>query len=186
MNPLKAGQGSSGQVVSILDGDTLEVLDNNRPERIAKQATSELAFGEDVTVNTAGKDRYGRTLGNVTLPDGRSLNHELVKEGWCWWYRKYAPLDTELDALEKDARDAKKGLWADPAPMPPWEFRRTRKTSKRENTHDSKPITGNRQSRLYYPPDCMVYPGSKDYNRILFGSEAEAEAARYVRAGNCP
>ena len=37
-------------------------------------------------------------------------------KGWCWWYRKYAPLDAELEKLEKKAREAKKGLWADPQP----------------------------------------------------------------------
>jgi len=55
----------------------------------------------------------------------RSLacNHELVKFGWCRWYRKYAPGDTMLEELEKEAREAKNGLWADPQPVPPWEWR---------------------------------------------------------------
>jgi endonuclease YncB( thermonuclease family) len=53
-----------------------------------------------------------------------SANHSLVKDGWCWWYRKYAPGDTVLEGLEKDAREAKKWLWADPQPVPPWEWRK--------------------------------------------------------------
>ena len=127
---------STGQVVRILDGDTLEVLHNNRPERIrlsgidcpekaqaygqkAKHAASALVFGKEVTLQTYGKDKYGRTLAYVLLPDGTNVNHELVKNGWCWWYRKYAPGDIELEELEKSARDAKKGLWQDPAPVPP-------------------------------------------------------------------
>jgi endonuclease YncB( thermonuclease family) len=60
----------------------------------------------------------------VLLSDGTNVNHELVKDGWCWWYRKYAPENTELESLEKDAREAKKGLWADPQPVPPWEWRK--------------------------------------------------------------
>jgi endonuclease YncB( thermonuclease family) len=52
------------------------------------------------------------------------VNHALVKDGWCWWYRKYAPGDTVLEGLEKDAREAKKGLWADPQPVPPWAWRK--------------------------------------------------------------
>lgn len=93
----------SGQVVSILDGDTIEVLHNQRPERIrlsgidcpekgqaygqkAKQATSALAFGKEVTLQTHGKDKYGRTLGDVLLLDGTHVNHALVKDGW-WWCR---------------------------------------------------------------------------------------------------
>jgi endonuclease YncB( thermonuclease family) len=100
----------TGPVVSILDGDTIEVLHNNHAERIrlsgidcpekgqaygnnAKHAASELAFGKLVTVQTYGHDKYDRTLGDVILPDGMNLNQELVTQGWCWWYRKYAPGD---------------------------------------------------------------------------------------------
>jgi endonuclease YncB( thermonuclease family) len=60
----------------------------------------------------------------VLLPGGTNVNHTLVKEGWCWWYRKYAPGDTVLEGLEKEAREAKKGLWVDPHPVPPWEWRK--------------------------------------------------------------
>ena len=52
---------------------------------------------------------------------------ELVKQGWCWWYQKYAPGDTVLEGLEKEAREAKKGLWVDPAPIPPWVYRKARR-----------------------------------------------------------
>jgi len=62
----------------------------------------------------------------VILPDGVSLNQEHVKQGWCWWYRKYAPLDAELEKLDKEARDAKKGLCVDPAPISPWVYRKSR------------------------------------------------------------
>jgi micrococcal nuclease len=50
----------------------------------ARQFTSSLAFGKEVTVIVAGRDRYDRTLSNVILPDGRNLNHELVKAGYAW------------------------------------------------------------------------------------------------------
>jgi endonuclease YncB( thermonuclease family) len=89
-----------GRVVSVKDGDTIEVLHNRKAERIrlsgidcpekkqafghrAKQATSALSFGQNVTVKSDGNDRYGRTLANVVLPNGGNLNHELVKGGWC-------------------------------------------------------------------------------------------------------
>lgn len=134
----------SGSVVSVLDGDTIEVLHNNRAERIrlnaidcpekaqaygkrAKQAASELAYGKDVTIQTHGHDKYTRTIGDVILPDGTNVNHTLVKEGWCWWYRKYAPRDLVLEGLEREAREGRKGLWADPQPLPPWEWRKKRR-----------------------------------------------------------
>ena len=78
-------------------------------------------FGKEVMLQTFGKDKYGRTLADVFLRDGTNVNHTLVKDGWWWWYRKYAPGDTVLEGLEKDAREAKKGLWADPQP---WEWRK--------------------------------------------------------------
>ena len=57
------------------------------------------------------------------LLDGTNVNYTLVKEGWWWWYRKYGPGATVLEGLEKEAREAKKGLWVDPQPVPPWEWR---------------------------------------------------------------
>ena len=119
----------------------MEVLNGHHAERIrlsgidcpekgqaygkkAKHAASALAFGKEVTIQAHSHDKYKRILGNVILPDGRSLNQELVKQGWCWWYRKYAPRDTVLAWLEHEARASKKGLWADPQPVPPWEWRK--------------------------------------------------------------
>jgi endonuclease YncB( thermonuclease family) len=134
----------TGSVVSVIDGDTIEVLHNDKAERIrlsgidcpekgqaygkrAKQAASDLVFGKEVTIRTHGHDKYTRTIGDVLLPDGMNLNQELVKQGWCWWYRKYAPGDTVLEGLETEAREGRKGLWADPQPVPPWEWRKQRK-----------------------------------------------------------
>ena len=111
----------TGKVVGVLGGDTLVVLHNQHPERIrlsridcpekgqaygkrAKQAASELVYGKEVTLQTFGKDKYKRTLGDVILPDGTNANHMLVKDGWCWWYWKYAPGNTTLEGLEKEAR----------------------------------------------------------------------------------
>jgi hypothetical protein len=72
------------------------VLHDQHPERIrlngidcpekgqaygqrAKQAASELVYGKEVTLQTHGFDKYGRTLADVLLPDGMNLNQELVK-----------------------------------------------------------------------------------------------------------
>jgi len=130
----------AGPVVGVIDGDSIRVMHNGKAEQIrligidcpeqkqafgqrAKQATSTLSYGQNVTIERTGKDRYGRTLATVVLRDGKNLNHELVSQGWCWWYRKYAPRDTVLEGLENEARLAKRGLWVDPRPIPPWEWR---------------------------------------------------------------
>jgi micrococcal nuclease len=132
-----------GPVVSVIDGDTIEVLHNTTPERVrlsgidcpekgqafgnrAKQATSALVFGRDVILQTHGQDKHRRTLADAFLSDGTHVNHELVKEGWCWWYQKYAPKDLVLQQLEQTAKEDKKGLWAEPNPVPPWLYRRLR------------------------------------------------------------
>lgn len=131
----------TGQVVGVLDGDTLEVLTGHHTERIrlsgidcpekgqafgqkAKQAASAWVFSKEVTLQTHGKDEYQRTLADVILPDGTNVNQALVNDGWCWWYRKYAPGNTVLEGLEREARERKRGLWADPHPVPPWEWRK--------------------------------------------------------------
>jgi micrococcal nuclease len=100
LHPTVALADFSSRVVGVIDGDTLEVLHNNRPERIrlsgidcpeksqaygnnAKHAVADLAFRKEVTLQTHGLDKYGRTIGDVNLPDGMNLNQELVKQGWC-------------------------------------------------------------------------------------------------------
>ena len=115
----------------------------------AKQAASELVFGKQVTLQTYGLDKYGRTIADVLLLDGTNVNHELVKDGWCWWYRKYAPFDTTLEKLEKEAREAKKGLWVDPAPIPPWLYRKARRAQSLDMS-DMVPLKSETKSRAPY------------------------------------
>ena len=122
----------------------LEVLHNRHSERIrlngidcpekgqayghkAKEAVSALVFGENVTLQTFDKDKYRRTIADVFLPEGTNVYHTLVKDGWCWWYRNYAPGNTTLERLETEARESKRGLWADPHAVPPWEWQKRQK-----------------------------------------------------------
>ncbi|WP_461395495.1 thermonuclease family protein [Deferrisoma sp.] len=138
----------SGRVVAVADGDTLTVLVGTEQVRVrlagidcperrqpfgrkAKEFASRLAFGQVVRVRGEDRDRYGRVVGEVILPDGRSLNRELVSAGLAWWYRRYAPDDADLARREAEARAARRGLWADAAPVPPWEYRRSRRRTGR-------------------------------------------------------
>jgi micrococcal nuclease len=68
-----------------------------------------------------GKGRYCRTVADVILPDGKNLNHEIVRDGFAWFFRKYAPKGKELQSLESEAREAKRGFWTDSHPVPAWE-----------------------------------------------------------------
>jgi endonuclease YncB( thermonuclease family) len=53
----------------------------------------------------------------------------MLKEGLAWHYRKYSK-SIELGRAEAEAKAAKKGLWADPNPVPPWDFRKLEKKKK--------------------------------------------------------
>jgi micrococcal nuclease len=131
----------TGRVVGIYDGDTITVLRAGKavtvrlygvdaPEEkqafgaVAKHFTSGLVFHKTVTVLVHDTDWYGRLVGEVLLPGGRSLNESVVRRGLAWWYQYYAPHDTTLAQLEQDARTAHRGLWSDPHAIPPWEFRK--------------------------------------------------------------
>ncbi|MDC8447487.1 MAG: thermonuclease family protein [Nitrospira sp.] len=134
-----------GKVVGVHDGDTLTLLDDaetqikvrlaeiDAPESHqpygsrAKQELSGLAFGRSAIVQMQDIDRYGRTVGRVTV-DGVDVNAEMVRRGAAWVYRKYAK-DQSLFTIEEQARDAKAGLWALPEAdqMPPWEWRKMSK-----------------------------------------------------------
>ncbi len=55
--------------------------------------------------------------------DGKSLSKELLREGLAWWYQKYSPDDSDLAEAQAQAMKNKVGIWSDPKPVPPWEFR---------------------------------------------------------------
>jgi micrococcal nuclease len=132
----------SGKVVGVTDGDTITVLHEGRGEKIrlygidcpekrqdfgtkAKEATSALTFGKIVEVEPVDVDRYGRTVALVTV--GRILlNRELIRRGLAWVYIQYCkrPVCDNWRHLEAEAWARKRGLWAEPYPVPPWEFRR--------------------------------------------------------------
>jgi len=93
---------------------------------ILSEQTAEMTCS---TLPTHGYDKYTRMIADVLLPDGTNVNHTLVKDGWCWWYRKYAPGDTMLEGLERGARESREGVWADPQPVLPWVYRKVRRGS---------------------------------------------------------
>jgi endonuclease YncB( thermonuclease family) len=67
------------------------------------------------------KDRNGRTLGRVWC-GGIDANAEQVRRGMAWVFDRYVK-DRSLYPLQDAARSARMGLWADAAPVPPWEWR---------------------------------------------------------------
>ena len=138
-----------GRVVKIADGDTITVLVDAQQEKVrlvaidcpenkqpfsakAKQHTSDLCFGQDVKVAWEKRDQWGRILGEVMV-DGKSVNRALLKDGMAWHFKRYSK-DTELQKLEDEARAAKRGLWADKEPIPPWDWRKQEKERRKAKT----------------------------------------------------
>lgn len=210
---------STSQVISVVDGDTIDVLHGERLERIrlngidapekgqdygrrAKQFTYELVEQKEVRIESQGLDKYGRTIGDVFLMDGTHVNKELVKAGLAWWFCRHSS-DEQLKQLEEEARDAKRGLWVDPVPIPPWVYRKLQRKqvpdvsdfdcpgqspSTPMNALSSGPlqVIGNKRSHIYHRPDCPGYAKISANNQTIFPDAEAAEEAGYRLAANCP
>jgi endonuclease YncB( thermonuclease family) len=129
-----------GMVVKIADGDTFTLLtDSNKQVRIrlagidtperkqpfgnfAKKALVKLVFQKRVLIEVQNKDRYGRTVGIVSV-DGQNVNYELVRKGMAWVYKKYTD-DEVFYRLEAQAKIKKTGLWVDEKRIAPWDWRK--------------------------------------------------------------
>lgn len=137
---------TTGKVIRVLDGDTIEILQEEKPVRIrlinidapekkqpfGRWSTNQLKSliaGQPVTVTYTQTDRYGRVLGRVVTTNGIEANRYMVQNGAAWVYDQYNT-DPSLPALQREARAQKRGLWADSQPVPPWEWRH------RENKSD--------------------------------------------------
>lgn len=132
-----------GRVVGVSDGDTITVLvQGNQRIRVrlaeidapessqafgarSKQALSALCFGKTAMISTDNKDRYGRVVSRVSC-NGVDAQSHMLSSGLAWVYVQYAK-DKKLFAIERQARAARAGLWSDPQPIPPWEFRRSKR-----------------------------------------------------------
>jgi len=129
---------ASGRVVAVAEGDVLTVQTEGGREEVrlygidapdkgqrafkhARLFATDLAMGKTVDISRHGKDDAGRTLGDVTLPDGRSLNEQIVRAGWAWWDYRQSPKDEDLKGWEEEARFKKRGFWREKNSAPPWE-----------------------------------------------------------------
>ena len=103
----------------------------------ASDAEVESDDGTDASARTTrdgeqsplARDRYGRKL--VTLGQ-TNVNHELLKAGLAWHFTRYDK-SKELAELDAAARKSKVDLWADPAPIAPWDWRATEAERKKAN-----------------------------------------------------
>ncbi|KAF0812562.1 Endonuclease YncB [Andreprevotia sp. IGB-42] len=140
----------SGEVVSVADGDTVTVLDAGKqqyklrlayidaPEKsqpygqAAKAALSDLVYRKQVTAEVIDVDRYQRGVAVVAVA-GAPVNYAQVAAGLAWHYQQYAQGKQSgaeyerYEEAEQAARSGQQGLWADKAPTPPWDYRRSKR-----------------------------------------------------------
>jgi endonuclease YncB( thermonuclease family) len=135
----------TGRIVGVSDGDTATLLtSDNTPVKIrlaqidapekkqpfgekSKQSLSDLIYGKNVSVEVETKDRYQRTVGKIII-NGVDVNLEQIKRGLAWYYIKYGH-DSNYSKSESQAKALRKGLWAEPTPVAPWDFRHGNKSS---------------------------------------------------------
>jgi micrococcal nuclease len=143
---LQAQQNKEGLVVAIKDGDTIEMIVNGKstkirlfdidcPEKkqpfgqVAKAYVAKLAFNKYATLSdNKKKDRNGRVLSTVHV-GAINLNQEMVKAGLAWHFKRYSKRK-DFALLEAKARQDRRGLWADPNPIAPWDYRKSRRKVK--------------------------------------------------------
>jgi endonuclease YncB( thermonuclease family) len=133
-----------GRVIRVHDGDTFTMLaDEGREIKVrlygvdapelqqaygpeSGRSLRGLINGRTIQVESRGHDQYGRLLGLISWPGGRSLTYQLVAAGEVWVYDTYCDIEQcgWLRKAQQEARAAGRGLWADESPIAPWEFRR--------------------------------------------------------------
>lgn len=146
----------SGRDVSVVDSQTIRVLDGKRLTTVrlygvdcpvkkqpygkqAKKVLRGLIFGKIVTIQPKSLARKGPILGIVLTPDGREVNRELVRAGWCWADEDYA---TDYVKEMQEARDARRGLWQDPNPTRPEDWRNAHRRKLRPEDFPRLPLSG--------------------------------------------
>ena len=189
-----------GKVVSVTDGDTIKVLQGGTQVKIrlaaidcpekgqpygqaARKFTADLVAGKIVKVWPTDTDRYGRIVAFV-FADGIDLNKELLKAGMAWHYQQYSR-DPELAKLEFQARAKKVGLWSEPDPVPPWEYRGSRNDlSIRQNMSSvvkfKQPLNDQQKQDQMTPPLLLTLLFRVDYFKPIILSVAADPDASFV------
>ncbi|MBI1768984.1 MAG: thermonuclease family protein [Bacteroidetes bacterium] len=130
----------SGKVVSVIDGNTIELLaDDNESYKImlygidspelgqefgdkAQRFLQKIILDRKVNVKIQGKDRWGNRLGIILIEGKIDPRFELLEAGLAWTAERN-PIE-ELESVKEIAREKGKGLWREKDPTPPWTYRR--------------------------------------------------------------
>jgi micrococcal nuclease len=211
----EASAKNGGKVVGVSDGDTLTLLVGREQLKIrlhgidapetgqpygsnAKQELSDLCFGKEIDYLPVDRDKYGRTVA-VVMYNGQNVNLALLRRGAAWHFLEY-DTSAEFATAEREAKEAKRGLWADVRAVAPWDWRdmsgpeRTAALANRDaprsiapaenslvpsGTSSAKPVAGqnthwiNTKSGVRHNASCRWYGETKN-GRACTASEGHA------------
>jgi endonuclease YncB( thermonuclease family) len=192
----------TGRVLAVEDGDTVRVQRGQGDVRIrifgidAPEATQhygpearararEILLNRTVVVLMKDVDQYGRIVAALSV-DGRDIGAELIAAGAAWNYAQFSQ-DERFATLESGAREARRGLWAQPEPTPPWLFRAAARGGGAGSGPANDPAAGafhgNVSSRIFHAPGCGDYTCRNC--TATFESAAAAVAAGYRAHRTC-
>jgi endonuclease YncB( thermonuclease family) len=207
----------SAKVVAITDGDTVDALDSrgltysirlagiDAPEHDqpfgpeSTQHLTALISGKTVALECENERSYGRLICKILAPNGEDVCLDQVKAGMAWHYKQFQDEQSPADrdayaAAECEAMKAKTGLWSDPHPVQPQDFRHATTSPllfdvngcRKSSEPTSGPVIGNARSHIFEWPACPYYSAISPDNQVPFPSPQAAEVAHYRPAHNCP
>ncbi|MGC2164531.1 MAG: thermonuclease family protein [Gallionella sp.] len=140
----------TARIIAVLDGDTVMLVRNDMPPikiRLAeidapemaqpggvdaKRALSEMLLHKSVAVDSHAVDQYGRLVAHLNV-DGKQVNELMVSSGMAWEYSHFHR-NTHYVALQIKAQAARRGIWRQTAPLPPWQWRKLHAAEFQKNT----------------------------------------------------
>lgn len=190
--------GTLANVIRVIDGDTIEVVLNNKTEKVrligvdtpetvhptigeepygkaASNFTKSQLEGKQITLefDVQERDQYGRLLAYVWL-NGQLFNEILIREG-------YAQVSTfppnvkyveRFTSAQQKAREAGRGLWGAEEQTP-------------QPIATSGKYIGSKESDKYHLPTCRWAEKITSENQIWFQTEEEAQSVGYEPCGVC-
>src|SRR5689334_13480741 len=144
-----------GRVVEVQDGKTMTIENTGRRVKVALKLAeppdtgqpfadvarlhlSGLVLGRQVTVAYTGLGADALLLGRVFC-DNRDVGLQMIRDGVAWFERTYQAELNEAERRvyadsEQAARNEHRGIWQDPAPVAPWEWKKVSADRSNEGT----------------------------------------------------
>ncbi len=159
----------SSKVIAVLDGDTvlikrasglvkIRLAEIDAPEKVqtfgetSKRSLSDMVLGKQVKVVSQAIDQYGRMVAHLSI-NGLDVNAEQIRRGMAWEYSHFHS-NQALVALQEEARQAPRGLWAQGNPIPPWDWRKQHPSILPAQSHTAASPASTHTTATLLDPTC--------------------------------